>query len=272
MARVEPQELDADRLRAALVDGNGWWRGIDVVAGTGSTNADLAAAARVGATSARALLTTNQTAGRGRLDRRWVAPAGSGIACSVLVAPTRPVDRWTWLPLLAGLAVAEAVRGVAGVEAVLKWPNDVLLLTGPADDRVERKVCGVLAERVETPTGPACVLGMGLNVTLTADQLPVPTATSLALAGATTLDRTTLALGLLRAVERTVRRWETGDEATLAADYRARCSTPGRPVRVVLADGDVVGTASAVDDGGRLVVRTADGDRRFSAGDVVHLR
>jgi BirA family biotin operon repressor/biotin-[acetyl-CoA-carboxylase] ligase len=267
LAAVSGIALDGDLLRRALVTDLTWWRGVEVLAATGSTNADLAARARSGAAAPQALLTGNQTAGRGRLDRRWVAPPDSGIACSVLLRPARPVERWTWLPLLTGVAVVAAVRAATGVDAVLKWPNDVLTR---AD---ERKLCGVLVERVETPDGPACVVGMGLNVALTADQLPVPTATSLALAGATALDRTDLALALLRAVERAVRAWETAaDDTALAAAYAERCVTLGRPVRVQLATGDVTGTAEAVDAGGRLVVATATGPRTFSAGDVVHLR
>ncbi|MGI8458447.1 MAG: biotin--[acetyl-CoA-carboxylase] ligase [Propionibacteriaceae bacterium] len=278
MTRVGTDELDAAALRAALLGSgsrgaDGWWQGIDVVPATGSTNADLAAAARAGATPVRALLTANQTAGRGRLDRTWVAPPGTGIACSVLVAPTRPLDRWTWVPLLAGMAVCEALRQVAGVDAVLKWPNDVLLVTGAPAERVERKVCGVLAERVQTPVGPACVIGIGLNVELSTEQLPVPTATSLAQAGARTLDRTVVALGLLRSVERAIRGWESAaDDAAVAAAYGTGCATLGRAVRLVLATGDVTGTAESVDEGGRLIVRTPAGLRTFSAGDVVHLR
>ena len=100
----------------------------------------------------------HQTAGRGRLGRTWTAPPGTGIAMSVLLRPEAPLERWTWLPLLAGLAVSDGIRQETDLPADLKWPNDVLLLG--------RKVCGVLAERVETPAGPAVVIGMGINVHL----------------------------------------------------------------------------------------------------------
>ena len=270
--------LDADVLRRELLRPGGLWSDVDVVDRTGSTNADLAARARTGAASGTVLVTDFQDAGRGRQGRTWVAPRGSSIAMSVLLRPSG-VDpsRWTWLPLLAGLAVVEGLRRAADVPAVLKWPNDVLV-----DDL---KVCGILAERVETPTGPACVLGMGVNVWLAADELPVPTATSLALLsesrspgsrppGSRPPSRNLLIATILAALELIFQRWEVLDDDSLfAASYLRRCDTIGRRVRVVLAGGVTVeGQAEAVDHDGRLVVRTPSGLQTFSAGDVVHLR
>jgi len=265
--------LDAEVLRRELLRPGGLWSGVDVVARTGSTNADLAAQARAGAASGTVLVTDFQDAGRGRQGRTWVAPRGTSIAMSVLLRP-RDVDpaRWTWLPLLAGLAVVEGLRRAADVPAVLKWPNDVLV-----DDL---KVCGILAERVETPTGPACVVGMGVNVWLSADELPVPTATSLALLaadrepGGRPPSRNLLIATILAALELIYERWEVlEDDALFAAAYLRRCNTIGRRVRVLLAgDVTVEGQAEAVDHDGRLVVRTSTGVQTFSAGDVVHLR
>ncbi len=165
--------LDAVALTTVLSAGGDGWRSVEVVAETGSTNADLAELARRGEPAGLVLVTDHQVAGRGRLGRTWTAPAGTSVALSVLLRPQRDPAAWTWLPLLAGLAVAEGLRAIADVPAVLKWPNDVLV-----DDA---KICGILAERVDSPIGPACVLGLGVNVHLTAEQLPVPTATSLAL-------------------------------------------------------------------------------------------
>ena len=265
--------LDVEVLRRELVRPGGLWQAVDLVDRTGSTNADLAQHARAGAASGSVLVTDFQDAGRGRQGRMWVAPRGTGIALSVLL---RPYDvapaRWSWLPLLAGLAVVEGVRRAAGVPAVLKWPNDVLV--------DERKLCGILAERVETPTGPACVVGLGLNVWLSAEELPVPTATSLALLaaergpGERPPSRTLLIATILAAFELIYARWEVLDDDTLfAASYLRRCATVGRQVKVVLAGGvEVTGRAEAVDHDGRLVVRTPTGTRTFSAGDVVHLR
>ena len=258
-----------------LLTGSGLWQRIDVVDATGSTNADLAEAARSGAPGGTVLVADHQTAGRGRLGRSWTAPPGSGFALSVLLRPEVPLERWTWLPLLAGLAVSDALRQQTGLPAEVKWPNDVLVLG--------RKLCGVLAERVETDSGPAVVLGMGVNVSLGEDELPVPTATSVVLARAelgvagVPVARTPLVSSVLRCLERDLQRWEdvaaADDPDAVALAYRERCSTLGRQVRISLSDGTVVeGLARDVDGSGRLVLETADGSRTFGAGDVVHLR
>ena len=264
--------LDADVLRRELLRAGGLWNAVDVVARTGSTNADLAARARAGAPEGTVLVTDFQDAGRGRQGRTWVAPRGTSIALSLLLRPDVDPVRWTWLPLLTGLAVVEALRRAADVPALLKWPNDVLV--------EGRKVCGILAERVETPTGPACVVGLGINVWLAADELPVPTATSLALLaqarepGSRPPSRNLLIATTLAAFELLYRRWEVlEDDAPLAASYLRRSDTLGRRVRVHLAgDVTVEGTAEALDGDGRLVVRTPSGLQTFGAGDVVHLR
>ncbi|GAB2596574.1 biotin--[acetyl-CoA-carboxylase] ligase [Microlunatus antarcticus] len=269
--------LERHTLVAELVDTDSLWTSLDVVAETGSTNADLARAAREGAPVGSVLVADHQSAGRGRMGRTWTAPPGTSIAMSVLVRPEVAAERWTWLPLLAGLAVSDGIRQEADLPADLKWPNDVLVLG--------RKVSGVLAERVETPDGPAVVIGMGVNVHLTAEELPVPTATSLALVlaelglGAFPLHRTSIISTTLRSLERILRRWEEvadvpgiGAEG-LALAYRERCATLGREVRISLSDGTAVdGVARDVDASGRLVLETADGPRTFAVGDVVHLR
>lgn len=229
---------------------------------TASTNADLAAAARAGAPQWAVHTTDHQAAGRGRLDRTFTMPPLTGIAASTLIRPLDvPPARWPWLPLVAGLAVIDTVRAV-GVDAELKWPNDVLV-----DDR--RKLCGILVERVDTPDGPAAVIGIGLNVALTADELPVERATSLLLEGASTTDRTELLAALLANLRARVLVWSDRSRADeLAAAYTAACSTLGRRVRIERADGSHVdGTASGVDESGCLVV---DGVA-WSAGDVTHL-
>lgn len=260
--------LDLSRLRADLLVPGGLWQTLDVVASAGSTNADLATRARAGEVSGAVLITDYQSAGRGRLGRTWTAPPGSSIAMSVFVHPHDvTTQRWTWLPLLAGVAVVEALRRVGEAHAVLKWPNDVLV--------EGRKICGILAERVETPTGPACVIGMGVNVHLTEDQLPVPTATSLAVLNPSrVMGRNPLVVTILRAFAAIYSQWESNDDDDLfAVSYVQRCDTIGRRVRVSLAGDRVVeGTAEAIDRGGRLVVRTESGLETFGAGDVVHLR
>jgi len=260
--------LDPARLRAELLEPGALWRTLDVVAETGSTNTDLAARARQGEESGTVLVTDFQSAGKGRLGRTWTAPPGTSIAMSLLVHPHDVApSRWTWLPLLTGLAVVEALRRAAEAHAVLKWPNDVLV--------DGRKICGILAERVETPTGPACVIGLGLNVHLTEEQLPVPTATSLAVLNPSrVMGRNPLATTILRAFEAIYSEWETSDDDTdFAVAYVARCDTIGRRVRVSMAGDRVLeGVAEAIDRDGRLVVRTETGVQSVGAGDVVHLR
>jgi BirA family biotin operon repressor/biotin-[acetyl-CoA-carboxylase] ligase len=270
---LDADPLDDEVLRRELVQPDSLWREVEVVSETGSTNADLAARAREGAGSGTVLVTGYQSAGRGRQGRTWSAPPGANVAMSVLLEPqAAPVARWTWLPLLAGLAVVEGLRalrlGATGeLPAVLKWPNDVLVEGG--------KICGILAERVETPSGPACVVGMGINVHLRLDQLPVPTATSLALLCGTDVPRRNdVVVTVLRALDRVYRGWDTGDDDdAFAAAYAQRCDTLGREVKVLLAgQRSLEGVAEAIDGQGRLVVRTAAGREVLGAGDVIHVR
>ena len=254
--------LSAARLRRAVV-GSGPWRAVDVVERTASTNADVVARARAGEPAGLVLLAEEQSAGRGRLDRRWQAPARSSLLMSCLLRPAPPSSTWTLLPFVCGAAVAEAVRAVARLDADLKWPNDVLVRGC--------KLGGILGERVDT----AVVVGIGLNVSVRTDELPVPTATSVALAGGVA-DRESLAKEVLRALGRRYATWSAADgapEAILAA-YRDICATIGRVVTVHLPGGEQLsGRAAGVDDSGRLVVVTADGaEHVLAAGDVVHVR
>ena len=269
--------LRAAALRRALVDAAGPWTSVEVLVSTGSTNEDLANRAAAGAAGHGAVLATDhQSAGRGRHERTWTAPPRSSLAVSVLVLPgAMPQARWSWVPLLAGVAVVEALTDVAGVNAALKWPNDVLLeVNGDW-----RKVCGVLAQVVTTPAGAGVVVGLGLNVSQRADELPVPTAASLATAAATTTDSGTVLRAVLRAMGTWVQTWQRhdGDPAAngLGPAYRRACRTIGRDVRVHLPGALVLeGVASGVDDDGRLIVRPADGSPThvLAAGDVVHVR
>lgn len=276
---LERPPLNERALRRGLIRPGRLWTSLDVVTTTGSTNSDLAARAMdrpdgaPGAPEGTVLIAEEQTAGRGRLDRRWSAPARSGLFFSVLLrpGPDVPVRRFGWLPLLTGVAVATGLARAAGVDTALKWPNDLLVTV----DGEERKAGGILAERAGND---AVVVGIGLNVSLHAPELPVPTAGSLALANAVSLDRDTLLRAMLRSLEQWYGEWrEAGGDpglSRLQEAYAAGCATLGRTVRAELPGGrELVGEAVAVDGDGRLVVATEDGARHpVGAGDIVHLR
>ena len=257
--------LDGPALAAALTRDSRLWRSVEVVDEIGSTNAELVAAAARGAPEGTVLVAEHQVSGRGRLDRTWTSPPRAGLTVSFLLRPDVPAARRGWLPLLTGVALAESVAEVSGVLPSLKWPNDLLAGDG-------RKLAGILAES----SGPAVVVGTGLNVSTTAAELP-DTGTSLARITGGTVDRATVLLAFLRAVERRYRRWADalGDPVSsgLAQDYLAWSSTVGSTVTVDLPDGSVLdGVAEAVDWDGRLVVATAGGTVELASGDVRHVR
>lgn len=281
---VNREPLDVDALRHALCRPDGPLARLDVVGSTASTSSDLADRARAGSAQVpAALVAEHQTAGRGRAGRTWQTPAHAALTVSFLLRPQVPRAALGWVPLAAGVAVVRTLA-VLGCEARLKWPNDVLL---EASTPVEglgayRKVAGVLAEVVPDGGAPAdepplVVVGIGTNVSQQADELPVPTATSLALAGAAA-DRNALLVGLAHELTDAVGRLEAaaGDAsgANLAQEYAAASASLGRRVRAELAGGDdvVVGIADRVAEDGALVLATPGGARVVSAGDVHHLR
>lgn len=227
----------------------------------------------IGSTNARAaelaspwhvVVADHQSAGRGRLLRSWEAPPGASVAVSATVPA--PGTGSGWLPLLAGMAALEAVESTTGLRGALKWPNDVLL---DADER--RKVCGILCEVL--PAG-LVVIGAGINVTQSREELPVGTATSLRLAGAE-VDRTALVTAYLTRLAELYGALSTDGRAAarLRRAYRSRCATIGSQVSLSRSSGgDILGLAADVDDDGRLVIEN-DGVRRpWAAGDVVHVR
>jgi BirA family biotin operon repressor/biotin-[acetyl-CoA-carboxylase] ligase len=252
----------------------------------GSTNTELVRlAADPELPAFTTLVTTDQTAGRGRLDRTWIAPAGTALAVSVLVrapatnGPSTDARGLGWLPLAAGAAMFDAVSGVLppGVRVGIKWPNDVQL--------DGRKVCGILSELVPAAAaspGIAVVIGAGLNLTMSVEQLPVPTATSLALSGADVTHRDAVIDRVLAAYLRSLTTlvtalWQCDRDAVLSGLRAAvveRCSTIGREVRVELPGGaQLHGRAVGIDELGRLQVRDdAEQLTSVAAGDIVHLR
>jgi BirA family biotin operon repressor/biotin-[acetyl-CoA-carboxylase] ligase len=229
-----------------------------VLASCPSTNSELTRLAEAAGDESLApfttVLTGDQTAGRGRLDRTWIAPPGSAVAASTLV----PETLGGWVPLAAGLAMAEALEPLLGDRASLKWPNDVLV------DGL--KICGILAEL--TPRG--VVIGAGLNTAMTDDERPVPTATSLRIAGVDPAEADAVVARYLTALRGHLER----SPEDLRERVSARLSTRGQTVRVDLPDGSALsGVATGVDSEGRLIVDVAGRDAvAVAAGDVVHVR
>lgn len=261
--------IDREALQATA--GASWTR-IDVVDSTASTNLDLLA--DDDAPDRCVLVAEMQTAGRGRLDRTWTSPRGAGLTFSVLLRPAVPAATWGWLPLLAGVALHDAISAYVPVR--LKWPNDLLDADGG-------KLAGILAQTA----GAAVVIGIGLNVTTRRDELPVPTASSLALLNSdrrsdqnsdqrSDLDRTALLGEILTRIAARYESWSAaGGDAEAAGTvqaYRVACATIGSDVEVQTPGGELRGRAVAVDAGGRLVLKTGDQTHTVAAGDVTHVR
>ncbi len=279
--------LRVEALRRVLVAPAGPLGRLEVVEQIGSTNADLALASVQGEQQWpdwSVLVAEHQQAGRGRLGRGWQTPARSSLTFSVLLRPREvPLARWSWLPLLAGVAVVRALRSTAGLPAGLKWPNDVLVPSGQGvasgpGSRVHgaRKVAGILSEVVAGQG--AAVLGIGLNVTSTLAELPGGTATSLRLCGSASTDRDTLLRAVLRELVQQVGAWRAADgdavASGLAAATRELCLTLGMQVRVEMpGHAALLGTAEGIDDDGRLLVRVSSTELvPVAAGDVLHVR
>jgi BirA family transcriptional regulator, biotin operon repressor / biotin---[acetyl-CoA-carboxylase] ligase len=294
-----PEAFDSQYVKAALITVPNPWQVVDVHASVDSTNLE----ALRDPCPWRVVVADYQSAGRGRLARQWLAPAGTSIAVSVIVPmPAGRVADVGWLPLLSGMAMRLAIADVAHVPARLKWPNDVLAqegTAGPAGGGGEGsgsargggegsgiagggsagngspwlKLSGILCETV--PAAELVVVGAGANVTQQRSELAVETATSLALCGAGDLRREDLIVSYLGALAGLYRTWSAGGAGleALRAGYRSACLTIGLDVDVHQPDGSIArGTATAVDNVGRLVVAAAGKSRAHAAGDVVHVR
>ncbi len=228
------------------------WTSITVLDEVDSTNLAVA-----GQPPGTVIVAEHQRAGRGRLNRSWVTPPRAGLLFSAILRPSAPPSTWAWLPLLTGLALTDVIAG-----AVLKWPNDAQL--GPQ----RRKIAGILAQA----TGEDVIIGVGLNVSTTAEELPVDTATSLAIEGHE-VDRSELLGQLLSVLGARYLAWEAAGGAGPLADYRERCATIGQAVRVHGVDGSSLdGSAVGVDENGRLIIEVDGVEHPIAAGDVEHLR
>ena len=244
-----------ERVRADLAAATRF-RDIRLLDQTGSTNDDVTALAAAGAPEGLVVSTEFQTAGRGRLDRRWEARPGDGLLVSVLLRPAGlPPERRGLVSSAVALAARDACAAVAGVTPDIKWPNDLMI--GAA------KLAGILAT-VPAESAGAVVVGMGLNV-----HGAPPGAEWLDEVSGRRVDRAHLLEAWLRGLDRLAGDWDA-----VAVRYRLECATVGRPVSVELTAGEVVtGVASGVDDLGRLVLRMDDGtETSLAVGDVTHLR
>ncbi|WP_312181490.1 biotin--[acetyl-CoA-carboxylase] ligase [Arthrobacter sp.] len=283
---MERPPLDPERLQERLAAPAGPLPRLDIVSETGSTNTDLSDAARLAPSQypdLSVLTAELQTAGRGRLGRTWEAPERSSLFVSVLLRPVNasgrplPTQSYGWLSLLAALSLTRSVAARTGVEPKLKWPNDVMV--------DGRKLAGVLAQVVPETSGnpPAVVVGTGLNVSLTDEDQPVSTATSLLMEYASTTDRNILLEDyLLRFSEDyhafcavdgdATAPWAQG--GSLKDQVSARMVTLGQHVRAYLPGGaELVGRAVGLDPHGALFIADDEGTRHaVTAADVVHLR
>ncbi len=276
---LREDELNEDAVRAALKSS---WLGrpYHFVDSVDSTNDQLKRwAADPAVPSGTVLLTEHQSAGRGRLNRRWEAPSGTSLLFSVLLRPGWPARRAVWLTMLAGLAVVEAIEATTGLHPRLKWPNDVVLgedqtpgNDGGEDRRVWRKVGGLLLDATFNADGrlESAIPGIGLNVNIPAEALPhaFTPATSLLVAGGRPVPRRPLLVALLECLERHYDAAASGQSPWHL--WNERLITLGRTVQVTAGDiGTLVGLAEGTDEWGQLLVRDEAGKlHAIAAGDV----
>lgn len=230
-----------------------------------STNTELARLASEGAAEGVSVVADEQTAGRGRLQRSWSSPKGAGLYFSILLRPTIPQNYWPLITFMTALAAGDALREACELQTDIKWPND--LLSG------ERKICGILAESIDTPDGRAVIVGIGIN--LTQNAFPpelVDVATSVAGATGRVPDRKQILAALLEALSRW---YALFDQPGLIVDAWSNRSSYAFGKLVQVSNGDDVwrGTTCGVEADGALRLRT-DGDelKVVRAGDVYSIR
>lgn len=243
--------LDKSRINSLITQ---YWR-VSVVDVTTSTQSDLAALVRSGKAKPGDVIAANfQSAGRGRLSRTFEAPKNSALLFSFYIQPKRKKEDWGWIALIAGISVAQAL---GKVKATVKWPNDILVY--------EKKISGLIAEIV----GDGVVIGIGINVGMSLEELPVLTATSLAIEGVSDIDRNEILAKVLSQFESNFITWDEGDDS-VAQIYTSLSSTLGTKVQIHYPNDEIEkGLAVAISPRGELVL---DSGRRVQAGDVVHLR
>ena len=242
--------------------------GLLALAETGSTNQDLLALAESENHPEFFTLTTEfQSAGRGRLDRKWQAESGSSVMASLLLRPSFSKSTGVgWLSLMMAEAIRSALAEL-GLNSKIKWPNDVLV--------DGKKISGVLAEANSDLS--AVVVGFGINVNQSLEQLPTTTATSLLVSGASSLDRDQVLAQTITNFKQLYLELANADGDALKSGLRSKIlsasATVGELVEVSFPDGhSAVGEAVNIDEQGRLEVKTSAKTLVVSAGDVLHLR
>ena len=243
--------LDSSIINAAVTQ---YWR-VSVVELTASTQSDLVARVRAGDARAGDVIAAEyQSGGRGRLKRTFDAPKSSALLFSIYIEPQRNRDDWGWIPLIAGVSVAQIL---SQFNAQVKWPNDILI--------DNKKVAGLITEVI----GNGVVIGIGINVAMEPAELPVPTATSLFIEGAQSLTRNQLLPDLLKIFETNFMNWDSGRDE-IKATYSQMSATVGRKVRVEYPNGQIESAiAVSISDQGELVLDTG---AHVQAADIVHLR
>ena len=244
--------LDQSRITSAL---SRYWR-VSVVDLTASTQDDLVNKVNEGeAKSGDVIVANYQSAGRGRLDRTFLAPPSTALLFSLYLHPQRLRDDWGFIPLLAGYSIADTLRKISA-DVSIKWPNDLLI--------DELKVGGIIS----TAAGSGVIIGIGINVSSTVTELPVETATSLSLAGVDKLDRSFLLPLLLNAFEKDFTAWDQGE--SFLEKYSRLSATQGQEITIVgPSESTIRSRAKSFDEQGRLLLE--DG-QAVTVGDVVHLR
>ena len=233
-----------------------------------STNVEAASRAVEGAPEGLCVMASEQTAGRGRMERQWVSPKGAGLYCSIILRPQFDQSLWPLLTLMAAVAVHDALLDVYALETDIKWPNDILVN--------DKKLCGILAETVDTPLGRAVILGIGVN--LKHNSFPAElerVATSVEAAASRSADLELVIEPLLRSIVRYYQMLQhSGGSEEIVREWSARSSyASGKRIRLVNGDEILEGTTCGLERDGGLRIETATGEiKSFRAGEVTAVR
>lgn len=268
--REEPDRLDE------LVERSPLWHQVMRLPQVDSTNNIAKDLASRGCPEGAVVVAEHQTAGRGRMDRRWIAPPGTCILCSLLLRPDLMPLEAHRLTMVCSLAAADAIQRVGGLSVAVKWPNDLIVTSGRqrGSSQEWRKLAGVLTETGLTGTRlNYVVVGIGINVNVPPTVLPglAPNATSILAETGSCVDRMRLLAALLEGVAARYRQLGRGQNPR--EEWSARLATLGRHIQVATAEGTLHGMAEGVDENGALLLRTADGRlKRLLTGDTTRFQ